>query len=365
MPVTHHGGRSVDNVLVTGGAGFVGSALAIGVKSKHPKTRVLALDNLKRRGSELNLPRLRDAGVDFVHGDIRNPEDLEGIGSVDLMLECSAEPSVLAGYGDSPGYAIDTNLGGTIHCLEFARTRNVAMIFLSTSRVYPMKTLNQLNFVEDATRFSLAAEQTVAGASEKGISEDFPLAGPRSLYGATKFASELILQEYREAYGLKGLVNRCGVIAGPWQMGKVDQGVAALWAARHVYGGSLSYIGYGGAGKQVRDLLHIDDLLDLILYQMDHFEELDGETFNVGGGPKNSVSLCELTDICREISGNTIEIGSEAEDRPGDIRLYITDNSHVTERAGWRPKKDIPTIVQDIVAWLESNEAQLRPILGP
>ena len=355
----------MDNVLVTGGAGFVGSALAIGVKSKHPKTRVLALDNLKRRGSELNLPRLRDAGVDFVHGDIRNPEDLEGIGSVDLMIECSAEPSVLAGYGDSPGYAIDTNLGGTIHCLEFARTRNVAMIFLSTSRVYPMKTLNQLNFVEDATRFSLAAEQTVAGASEKGISEDFPLVGPRSLYGATKFASELILQEYREAYGLKGLVNRCGVIAGPWQMGKVDQGVAALWAARHVYGGSLSYIGYGGTGKQVRDLLHVDDLLDLILYQMDHFEELDGETFNVGGGPKNSVSLCELTDICREISGNTIEIDSEAEDRPGDIRLYITDNSHVTERAGWRPKKGIPTIVQDIVAWLESNEAQLRPILGP
>ncbi len=355
----------MDNVLVTGGAGFVGSALAIGVKSNHPRTRVIALDNLKRRGSELNLPRLRDAGVDFVHGDIRNPGDLEGIGGVDLMLECSAEPSVLAGYGDSPGYVIDTNLGGTIHCLEFARKQGTAMIFLSTSRVYPMKTLNQLNFVEDATRFSLAPEQTVAGVSENGISEDFPLAGPRSLYGATKLASELILEEYREAYGLRGLVNRCGVIAGPRQMGKVDQGVVALWAARHVYGGSLSYIGYGGAGKQVRDLLHIDDLLDLILYQMDRLEELDGETFNVGGGADISASLCELTDICREISGNTIEIGSEKEDRPGDIRLYITDNARVTGRTGWRPKKDLRTIVQDTVSWLESNEAQLKPILGP
>ena len=354
----------MESVLVTGGAGFVGSGLAIRVKREHPKTRVIALDNLQRRGSELNLPRLREAGVDFVHGDIRNPEDLEGAGSVDLILECSAEPSVLAGYDTSPGYVIDTNLGGTINCLEFARKCKAAMLFLSTSRVYPTRILNDLNFVEEDCRFSLSAEQTVAGVSEKGISEGFPLIGARSLYGATKLCSELILEEYRDAYGLTALVNRCGVIAGPWQMGKVDQGVVALWAARHVYGGALSYIGYGGAGKQVRDLLHIDDLLDLILYQMGHLEELDGETFNVGGGPDISASLCELTELCREISGNTIEIGSEPKNRPGDIRLYITDNAHVTERTGWRPKKDVRAIVEDTAAWLESDEAQLKPRLG-
>ncbi len=342
----------------------MGSGLALRVKRERPKARVVALDNLKRRGSELNLPRLREAGVTFIHGDIRNPEDLEGAGGVDLILECSAEPSVLAGYDTSPRYVIDTNLGGTINCLELARKCKAAVLFLSTSRVYPTGTLNKLNFVEEDSRFSLSAEQAVPGVSTNGISEDFPLTGARSLYGATKLCSELILEEYRDAYGLTGLVDRCGVIAGPWQMGKVDQGVVALWAARHVYGGALNYIGYSGTGKQVRDLLHIDDLLDLILYQIDHLDDLDGETFNVGGGPDISASLCELTDLCREISGNTIEIGCEPEDRPGDIRLYITDNAHVTERTGWRPKKDVRAIVKDTVAWLKADEAQLKSILA-
>lgn len=354
----------MDNVLVTGGAGFVGSALAMGIKARYPGCRVLALDNLKRRGSELNLPRLRDAQVEFLHGDVRNPEDLEGVGDIELILECSAEPSVLAGYGSSPGYVTHTNLGGTINCLELARNRGAGMLFLSTNRVYPMATVNALRYVEEDTRFALAPEQTVPGASDQGIAEDFPLTGARSLYGATKLCSELILEEYRAMYGLKGLVNRCGVIAGPWQMGKIDQGVVVLWAARHVYGGSLNYIGYGGSGKQVRDLLHIDDLLELVVYEIDHFDELDGETFNVGGGLGISASLRELTALCQEITGNTIDIGSEAEDRPGDIRLYITDNARVSGRCGWKPKRDVKTILTDIVAWLEENEADLRPILG-
>ena len=129
-----------------------------------PVCRVLALDNLKRRGSELNLPRLRDAEVAFQHGDIRNPEDLEGVGDVDLILDCSAEPSVLAGYGSSPGYVTHTNLGGTINCLELARNCGAGMLFLSTSRVYPMKAVNALEFIEEETRYSLAAEQSVPGS---------------------------------------------------------------------------------------------------------------------------------------------------------------------------------------------------------
>ena len=142
MRVTPHGGYRVESVLVTGGAGFVGSGLAIRVKKEHPKTHVIALDNLKRRGSALNLPRLREAGVDFVHGDIRNPGDLDGAGSVDLILECSAEPSVLAGYDASPGYVIDPHLGGTINCLELARKCQAQVLLLLTSRVYPPATLN-------------------------------------------------------------------------------------------------------------------------------------------------------------------------------------------------------------------------------
>ena len=107
-------------VLVTGGAGFVGSNIAIRWKKDHPNDIVMAFDNLRRRGSELAIPRLRKAGVDFVHGDIRSREDLESVGSVDLIVECSAEPSVHAGYGGSPAYVVQTNLVGTINALEVA-----------------------------------------------------------------------------------------------------------------------------------------------------------------------------------------------------------------------------------------------------
>ena len=351
-------------ILVTGGAGFVGSCLAIGVRTHRPDTQVVALDNLKRRGSELNLERLKEGGVSFVHGDIRRPEDLEAAGSVDLVIECSAEPSVLAGYGESPQYLVHTNLTGTVNCLEVARRYGAGVIFLSTSRVYPMETIRGLRYREIGTRFELAAHQEVPGVSSEGFSEAFPLDGVRSLYGATKLCSELLLNEYREMYGLPAVINRCGVLTGPWQMGKVDQGVVVLWVARHLYGGALSYIGYGGHGKQVRDMLHVDDLLELVLYQFDHLEALSGQTFNVGGGRAVSASLQELTGLCREITGNTLEIGREAAERPADIPLYLSDHGRVTRATGWQPKRDVRRILEDVYRWLRENQEALRPILG-
>ena len=354
----------MNRVLITGGAGFVGSYLGMGLKKQRPDWHIVAFDNLKRRGSELNITRLREAGLEFAHGDIRNPEDLEAVGKVDLILECSAEPSVLAGYDSSPQYLVNTNLTGTVNCLEVARRHGAAMLFLSTSRVYPVATINALSYKEEATRFALADGQTLPGVSAKGFSEDFPLDGTRSLYGATKLCSELIMREYLEMYGLRGVINRCGVLTGPWQMGKVDQGVVVLWAARHIFGGKLSYIGYGGTGKQVRDMLHIDDLLNLVLYQLDHLDDVSGETFNVGGGLEVSASLQELTAICEDVTGKRIEIGSVAEDRPADIRYYVTDNSRITARTGWKPKKDVRAIMSDIHAWIEAHKDALRPILS-
>ena len=350
-------------VLVTGGAGFVGSHLALNLREHRPDVEVIALDNLKRRGAELNLPRLQAAGVTFIHGDIRTPEDLEGVGEFDWLLECSAEPSVLAGYGGSPLYVINTNLMGTAHCLELARKAGAGVIFLSTSRVYPIGAINALSYVEEETRFSLAADQAAPGVSAEGIAEDFPLEGSRSLYGATKLASELLLQEFVEMYGLPGIINRCGVLSGPWQMGKVDQGVAVFWMARHIFGGGLRYIGYGGQGRQVRDILHVDDLFRLVLHQMDHAEVLSGRTFNVGGGLAGSVSLKELTAICEDLTGNRLEIGSEPGDRAGDIPYYVTDNRRVTEATGWRPEHDVPSIMADIHRWIIDHESALRSIL--
>lgn len=349
-------------VLITGGAGFVGSSLGLGLAKRHPDWQIIALDNLKRRGSELNLPRLKQAGIEFVHGDVRNPEDLEAqVLDPTLILECSAEPSVLAGYG-SPGYLLQTNLVGTINCLELARETQADFLFLSTSRVYPIAYLSQLNYVETETRFQLLDEQPFPGASQAGIAEDFPLDRARSLYGTTKLASELLIAEYADAYNLRTLVNRCGVLTGPWQMGKVDRGVFALWVARHFFQKPLKYIGYGGTGKQVRDFLHVADLLDLIELQLQQFDEIQGETFNVGGGSQNQVSLYETTQICREVTGNSIEISPVPENRPGDVPIFITDSRKVMARTGWQPKRDIRVTLTEIYDWMASETGKIREI---
>ena len=156
------------------------------------------------------------------------------------MIDCSAEPSVQAGLGGSPRSVLDTNLVGTINCLEAARSRGAAFLFLSTSRIYPIAALNDLPFVETETRFHWDEAPGIAGFSRRGIAEGFTLDGARSFYGTSKLAGEQLIQEYVFSYGMRALIDRCGVIAGPWQMGKVDQGVITLWVARHYFGRPLS-----------------------------------------------------------------------------------------------------------------------------
>jgi CDP-paratose 2-epimerase len=351
-------------VLITGGAGFVGSSLGLGLAQLHPDWRIIALDNLKRRGSELNLLRFQQAGIQFIHGDVRNPEDLDPLAlQPDLILECSAEPSVLAGY-TSPGYVLQTNLVGTINCLELARQTHADFIFLSTSRVYPIAYLNALNFIETETRFQLTEQQPILGATSQGIAEEFPLDKARSLYGATKLASELLIAEYAEAYGIRTLINRCGVLTGPWQMGKVDQGVFALWMAFHYFQKSLKYIGYGGTGKQVRDFLHVADLLDLIDLQLDQFTQLKSQTFNVGGGVNNTLSLYETTQLCQEITGHIIPIDSIPENRVGDMPIFMTDCRKIINLTGWTPKRDAKMTLTDIYQWICDYELQVKNIFG-
>ncbi|VVB95776.1 GDP-L-fucose synthase [uncultured archaeon] len=351
-------------ILITGGTGFVGSNLAIEFKRNKKDVEVVALDNLKRRGSELNIPRLKENGIEFIHGDIRNKEDFEAVGKTDIVIECSAEPSVMAGYNSSPEYLLNTNLLGTINCLEYTRKCGADIIFLSTSRVYPVKTINNLTFIEKSTRFELSDNQDVPGVSSKGLTEDFPLKSPRTLYGATKLASELLLQEYTEMYGIRGVINRCGLLTGTWQMGKVDQGVIVLWIAKHHYKGSLSYIGYGGKGKQVRDILHVKDLYRLLEIEINDMDSHNGEIYNVGGGLERTVSLAELTALCQKYTGNKIQIQSVNEDRPGDIRIYITDNSRITEKTGWKPRISVDEIIREISIWIKENSELLKPILA-
>ncbi len=353
-----------ERILITGGAGFVGSNVALHLKSALPDAGIVALDNLRRRGSELNVPRLVRAGVQFVHGDVRCAADLEASGRPDLIIEASAEPSALAGYGGSPEYLIETNLNGCFRCLEFARRNRSDFLFLSTSRVYPAGRLNGLAWREDETRYTLVPEQDVPGASGEGIAENFPLDGARSLYGMTKLAAELMIAEYGDAYGLRYAIDRCGLIAGPWQMGKTDQGVAALWMAAHHFRRPLQYIGFGGAGKQVRDVLHVADLCELIELQLRSFERFAGKLFNAGGGLAGSLSLREMTALAEEITGNRIGITPCAQDRPADVRIYVTDNRALTAFCGWRPRRDARTVLYEIAGWIRAEEKLLGPILN-
>jgi CDP-paratose 2-epimerase len=347
-------------ILVTGGAGFIGANVSIALAEKQRGWELTAFDNLKRRGSELNLPRLRDAGVSFVHGDVRVRADVLGLESFDAIVECSAEPSALAGLEDGGDYVVNTNLLGAHHCLELARRHGAYVVFLSTSRVYPVAALNDVEYIENETRFELERAQGLAGVSEAGISEKFPLAGSRTLYGASKLAAELLIAEYEASFGVRAVVNRCGVIAGPWQMGKVDQGVFTYWTLSHRLGRRLQYIGYGGSGKQVRDLLHIDDLVELIERQLLDPDHWGGFTGNVGGGRECSLSLVETTEICRTLTGNEVPIEEVHEPRPGDVPIYISDCDLLYRQTDWRPRRRPAEILEDINGWISEHEAAVK-----
>lgn len=351
-------------LLVAGGAGFVGSSLALSLKRGRPEADVVALDNLRRRGSELALARLADAGVHFRHGDLRQSHDLDGLGPFDAIVDCAAEPSVQAGYQGGLRYLLDSNLSGTVNLLELARRDGAAFLFLSTSRVFPIAGLRALPLEAGDSRLFLRPGAQGPGWSAAGVGETFPLEGARSFYGASKLSAELMVQEYAAAFGLPAVVNRCGVISGPGQMGKVDQGFFVHWVARHLYGGALAYRGFGGAGLQVRDLLAVDDLAALVARQLEFPEAFAGKCFNVGGGPDFSLSLAELTALCRERTGAAPVIGREPATHPSDVPWYVTDNAAVTAATGWRPRIAPAALLDSTLAWLREDAARLRPVLG-
>jgi CDP-paratose 2-epimerase len=283
--------------------------------------------------------------------------------NIDLLIECSAEPSVLAGFGENPAYIINTNLFGTVNCLELCRKHKADVIFLSTSRIYPYEAINKIKTIEQKTRFEWKDNQKISGWSKNGIDTDFTTSGPKTLYGATKLASETLLQEYVVNYGLRGVINRCGVIAGPWQFGKVDQGVFTLWMLAHYFKKNLNYIGFGGKGKQVRDMLHVDDLFELIDLQAQSLNKINGKVYNVGGGRDISLSLLETTHLCERLTGNKIEIGKNLKTRPGDIIIYLTDNRKVQRDLGWKPKMAPLDIISDIYSWITQHENKIEETL--
>ena len=177
-----------------------------------------------------------------------------------------------------------------------------------------------------------------------------------SLYGFTKLSSEKLIREFSFIGKIKYIINRFGVIAGPWQFGKQDQGFVSMWVAKHFLKKKLSYIGFGGHGNQVRDLIHIDDVCELILIQIMNFNKKFNNTFNVGGGIKNAISLKQLTLKCEKLTGHKLNILRQKKTSMFDIPIYVTDNSKVFKFYKWIPSKKIDQILNDVYNWLIENK---------
>ena len=188
------------------------------------------------------------------------------------------------------------------------------------------------------------------------ISENFKTSSASSLYGFTKLASEKLIKEMFFKTNLKFIIDRFGVISGPWQFGKQDQGFVPLWVAKHYLKKKLKYIGFGGQGHQVRDIIHIDDVCKIILLQIKNIKKINNDTFNIGGGPNNAISLKNLTIKCQKLTKNVIKLKKIIKTSTFDIPYYVSDNAKIKKFYKWKPKKNIDTILKDIYDWLLGNK---------
>jgi len=334
-------------ILITGGCGFVGTNLALFLKQKNHK--ISSLDNLSRKGSKYNLKLLNNEKIKNYRIDIENDRKILKIPKFDLIIDCCAEAAVEVSKNNFEK-VINTNLLGTINILKKAKIDKSKIIFLSSSRVYP---INSLKDLVDKKKLKKSLK------INKMFNENSNINGPKTIYGVTKLASEMFIEEFSYAFKMKYIINRCGVISGPLQFGKQDQGFISLWIWRHLIKKKLSYIGYEGLGNQVRDVLHIDDLSELINIQIKNLNKINNTLFTVGGSKKSYTSLKKLTEICQKITGNKLSMSKIKKTSIYDIPYFITDNSKVTRAYGWKPKKNISDIIKDTYKWLKINKSNL------
>ena len=335
-------------ILITGGCGFVGSNLALFLKKKGFK--VHTLDNLTRKGSRYNSNLLKKQKIKNYKINISNIKKIKSLPKYDLILDCCAEAAVEISKKDFDK-VINTNLIGTINILKKSKNDKSKIIFISSSRIYPLEEMNKI-----IKNKNLKSKIKIS----KMFSEKDKIIGPKTIYGLTKLCSEMLIEEFSYAYKLKYLINRCGVISGPLQFGKQDQGFVSLWIWRHLNKKKLSYIGYGGYGNQIRDVLHIDDLSELILLQIKNINKINNKLFTVGGSKTSYTSLSQLTKLCQKITGNKIKMGKVSKTSSYDIPYYLSDNTHVSNTYRWKPKRNINQVVMDTFLWLKKNKPIIK-----
>jgi CDP-paratose 2-epimerase len=349
-------------LLITGVCGFVGSRLASWFRQHDSALEIIGIDNFVRPGSETNRPALKALGVIVRHGDVRNASDLENLPKVDWVIDAAANPSVLAGADgrSSSRQVVEHNLHGTLNVLEYCKGAQAGLVLLSTSRVYSIPALNSLPLKSGALAFEWEEKAAkVEGASREGLDVSFSTAAPVSLYGSTKLASELLALEYGETFSLPVWIDRCGVMAGAGQFGTAEQGIFSYWIHAYAQKRPLKYIGFEGSGRQVRDVLHPDDLAELVALQIKDSKKGGPRIFNAGGGAENAMSLRELTNWCAERFGKHV-VRTDTGSRPFDVPWVVMDNRRVSDRFKWAPQRNIKSILEEIAEHAERNPGWLE-----
>jgi CDP-paratose 2-epimerase len=332
-------------VFITGGAGFIGSNYAD--RRLSAGDEVIVFDNLSRPRTELNLEWLRsrhDAGFTFVQGDVRDYEAVvESLKGVDAVIHLAAQVAVTTSIAD-PREDFEINALGTLNILEGTRHAcpDAAILFASTNKVYGG--LEDVNAQEQATRYELPHLPA-------GVSESQPL-DFHSPYGCSKGTADQYVRDYSRVYGMRTVVLRQSCIYGTRQFGVEDQGWVAHFCISAAMGRPITIY---GDGKQVRDVLWIDDLLDAYDLALSHMDGASGQIFNVGGGPANTMSIwAEFESLLRPFTSAPIAV-QYREARVGDQKVYISNIDKARRELGWEPRVSVGEGVRRLWGWVNQS----------
>lgn len=345
------------SVLITGGAGFVGTNLAARLLASQERVRVF--DSLARPGVQENIAWLQDqypGGVDFVQADVRNTSALAAaMQGVEHVVHLAAQVAVTRSLAN-PTFDFEVNAMGTLNVLEAARRcpHPPSLLFTSTNKVYGE--LADLRVQADGDRYMPLENRVRAGGIDESRCLDF-----HSPYGCSKGAAEQYVLDYSRSFGLKTTVFRMSCIYGPHQHGNEDQGWVAHMARSAMAGQPITIY---GDGKQVRDVLFVEDLVEAFALARRNIGNLSGRAFNIGGGPRNTVSLLELIRRLEELLERRVELSFDAW-RVGDQRYYVSDTGRFAAATGWRAKTDVERGLLALCDWFRSEERSARPALAP
>lgn len=332
-------------VVVTGGAGFIGSNLVASLLHRGD-SHIVLYDNLSRPGTEKNLVWLQSLGsphLEVVIGDIREFGRLqEAVQKADVVYHLASQVAVTTSVVN-PREDFEVNAWGTLNVLEAARLSGChpIVLYASTNKVYGG--MEEVAVREGGGHYEYTPPRT-------GISEQQPL-DFHSPYGCSKGAGDQYVRDYHRIYGLRTVVLRQSCIYGPRQFGNEDQGWVAHFAIQSHLGRTLTIY---GDGKQVRDILYVDDLLRAFELAIENIEITRGQVYNIGGGSENALSLLELIRLLEGALGRKIHYNFD-ERRPGDQRVYISDISQAKRDFGWAPSISKEEGVQRLLSWVQAN----------